>query len=65
MEKGRATPTRKEKEGWIRSWSTHPTHSTCDCCQWRNLQTALSGKAVAIRPMASTSAIIRNITSPR
>ena len=29
-ENGSATPTRNENDGWIMSWSTQPTHSTCD-----------------------------------
>ncbi len=29
-EKGKATPTRNEKEGWIKSCREQPAHSTCD-----------------------------------
>jgi hypothetical protein len=28
IEKGRATPTRKEKEGWIKSFREHPIQGT-------------------------------------
>src|SRR5687767_14882949 len=65
IEKGSATPTRNENDGWMRSCSEQPTHSTWLWCQPRNCQNAFSGTARATRESRRTSAIIRNITKPR
>ena len=64
-EKGRATPTRNENDGWMKSCSEAPTHSTCDWCHARKRHHPLSGSACATRFNRSTSAIISNITKPR
>src|SRR6187399_1793372 len=65
MENGSATPTRNENDGWIRSCSEQPPHSTCDCANFSHFQVSLSGNDRATWPSDSTSAIIRNITNPR
>ena len=69
IENTSAVPTRNENDGWIMSCSTQPVHSTCDWCWQSSFQTgrsgADSGKAEATAQNRSTSAIMRNITSPR
>ncbi len=64
-EKGSATPTRNENEGWIRSCSEHPIHARGIGGEQRNLQKPLSGMALETRPNSSTSPIISNMTNPR
>src|SRR5438046_990356 len=65
IEKGSAAPTRNENDGWIRSCSEQPVHSTCDVLNASCFQTGLSGNDLATCETCRTSAIIRNITNPR
>ena len=67
IENGRATPTRNENDGWMRSCSEQPVHST-----WIWWKAANSRRPrpcdrdlAATAARFSTSAIIRNMTSPR
>jgi hypothetical protein len=60
-----ATPTRNENDGWIRSCSEHPTHSTWVVWNCTACQNGLSGNCRATAGSRSTSASMRNMTNPR
>ena len=50
MENGSAAPTRKEKAGWMRSWSEQPCHSTCSVLKATTRQNQLFGKRLVHGP---------------
>ena len=68
IENGRATPTKNENDGWIRSWSEQSlqvdVHSACSWWKHKNSHSA-PPILVFTAQSRSTSAIIKNITSPR
>ena len=65
IENGRATPTRNENDGWIRSCSEQPSHSTC--CVWRarNGQKPPAPVSWTYFAMPSPSDTISSMTKPR
>src|SRR5580693_7659548 len=65
MEYGSATPTRKEKDGWIMSCREQPNHSVWDWLKARTFQKTLSWKYAETLENESTSPIINSMTRPR